>query len=66
MRDDSAARIEVALRAAHLAKSTLELTSVPLDLARLQISEIAKELRAIDRFLEAYEVEKVNKQVKIL
>lgn len=50
--DDSATRIEIALRAARLAKVSLEMMSLSPQLCRLQLVEVAKSLRELDMFLE--------------
>jgi hypothetical protein len=52
MPDDSATRVEIAIRAAHLAKTVLELLSLSPELARLQLGQIAQELREMDDFLK--------------
>jgi hypothetical protein len=52
----SAVSIELALRAARLAKASLELMSLSLPIAKLQLAEIVQEIvhqvREIDQFIE--------------
>jgi predicted RNase H-like nuclease len=51
--NDSALRVEIALRGARLAKSALELMSLSPDLVRLQLCEIVKQVREIDALVVA-------------
>lgn len=51
-KDDSTVRIELGLRAAHLAKVCLEMLSLSPQLARLQLHQIAQELKDVDEFLK--------------
>ncbi len=50
--DDSGVRIELALRGAHIAKTALELMSVPPELAHFQLVEITQAVVETGRFLK--------------
>lgn len=52
MADDSAVRVEIGLRGALIAKSALQLTGIDPRLARLQLIEVATQLRELDVFLQ--------------
>lgn len=52
MPDDSATRVEIGLRGALIAKSALGLTGIDPRFARLQMVEVARQLRELDVFLE--------------
>lgn len=46
--NDASLRIEIAIRAGMMAKACLELINLDPRLARLQLSEVAKQLRELD------------------
>ena len=51
--DDSAIRIELALRGAHIAKKALELISLSPELAYFQLLQIVRAVKETDEFLQA-------------
>ncbi len=51
--DDSAIRIELALRGAHIAKKALELISLSPELAHFQLVQIVRAVKETDEFLQA-------------
>lgn len=54
----SAKRVELAVRAGHLAKTALELTSTQTSVvARLQLMAVAKQVRELEEFLKKAEVD---------
>ena len=52
-KEDSSVRIEIALRAAHLAKCCLELLNLQPQLASLQMRRITEELSDLHAFLRS-------------
>jgi hypothetical protein len=52
MPDDSAIRIELALRGGMIAKAALELTNLAPELGYLQLVEVVKHVRETDEFLK--------------
>ncbi|MDR3741619.1 MAG: hypothetical protein P4L40_21580 [Terracidiphilus sp.] len=46
--DDSSLRIEIAIRAALIAKSVLELVNLDPRLASLQLADVMKQVRALE------------------
>jgi hypothetical protein len=52
MKEDSAVRVEMAIRGAHIAKQALELLAIEPCLARMQLVEIVKAVREADNFLK--------------
>ena len=51
MRDDGALRIGTALRAAHIAKQSLEMMQLEPRLCKLQMLEITESLKELQKFL---------------
>ena len=52
MGDDSAVRVEIALRAAMLAKSALEVMSMRPQIARMQLAEVMKQAGEFAKYLQ--------------